>query len=207
MSPYIVSGFYTPDYAHWYSSLRESLDCHNQPHDFAAVPKLKGSWELNVLVKAQHILGAMDRHPDKVIIWLDVDCTVRGDLAPLAQLRGDVGIHHYQKMRRGRYLITRIRSATLTFRPTPGARRFVEAWHSYSRAATVGEDDEATLTRAMLTTPDVTISQIPHKWSATLGKYSAESIIVHSYASWETPKVYRINRFLHRHLGTRAFKE
>ena len=46
------------------------------------------------MAKAQHILAAMNRHPDEVIVWLDVDCIVHGDLSPLADIRGDVAIPH-----------------------------------------------------------------------------------------------------------------
>ena len=34
------------------------------------------------MAKARHILAAMDRHPDEVIVWLDVDCIVHGDCRP-----------------------------------------------------------------------------------------------------------------------------
>ena len=42
----------------------------------------------------------MDRHPDKVIVLLDVDCRVLGDLSPLAEIGGDVGFYVRTKYRR-----------------------------------------------------------------------------------------------------------
>jgi hypothetical protein len=44
-----------------------SLDAHAAPHDIVARPKLTGGWEANTMAKAQAVLEAMDRHPDKVI--------------------------------------------------------------------------------------------------------------------------------------------
>jgi hypothetical protein len=62
----------------------------NIPHDIVEVPKLPGTWEANTMAKPAHLLAAMDRHPDKVIVLLDVDCRVLGDLTPLAGIEGDV---------------------------------------------------------------------------------------------------------------------
>jgi hypothetical protein len=67
----------------------------------------------------------MDRHPDEVIVWLDVDCIVHGDLSPLADNRGDVAFRMHSKFRRhhkgARF---RAQSGTMVFRPTPEARQY-----------------------------------------------------------------------------------
>ena len=189
----------------WFENLRSSLDLYEQPHDFVAVPKVIGGWEVNTLAKASHILAAMDRHPEKVIIWLDVDCMVHGDLAPLAEQSGDVGLYYSIKRRRGRALIMRLQSGTLVFKPTKAARRLVEAWRAHSEQATVGEDDEATLTRAIVETPGIPLCQIDRRWVTSPARPHPEAVIVQSFASRETPKVHKLMRFLHRHLGTLAF--
>jgi hypothetical protein len=61
------------------------------PYHFFAWDKVPGGWETNTRLKPTAILKAMDFYPEKVLIWVDVDCTVRGDLSPLANLRADVG--------------------------------------------------------------------------------------------------------------------
>ena len=94
--------------------------------------------------KAQHILTAMDRHPDQVIIWLDVDCEVFGDLAPLADIRADVAFRMQSKFRRWRKGTRfRAQSGTMVFRPTPEARQFVENWKVASEKAPYGEIDQS----------------------------------------------------------------
>jgi hypothetical protein len=91
------------------------------------------------MAKARHILAAMDRHPDQVIVWLDVDCIVHGDLSPLADIRGDVAFRMHSKFRRhhkgARF---RAQSGTMVFRPTPEARQFVELWSKRPRVRRTG---------------------------------------------------------------------
>ena len=84
MGSVMVCGFYTEDYRRWLIPLVASLDRLGQGHDFVLAEKAGTMWETNTMAKAAHILAAMDRHPDEVIVWLDVDCIVHGDLSPLA---------------------------------------------------------------------------------------------------------------------------
>lgn len=90
----------------------------------------KGAW----LLGGQHhgqagaSMDAMDRHPDKVIVLLDVDCRVLGDLSPLAEIGGDVGFHIRTKYRRSGGMRFGARSGTVVVRPTAGARAYVQAW-------------------------------------------------------------------------------
>jgi hypothetical protein len=121
----IVCGFYTEDYRRWLIPLVASLDRLGQPHDFVLAGKAGHMWETNTMAKASHILAAMDRHPDEVIVWLDVDCIVQGHLSPLADIRGDVAFRMHSKFRR-HHKGTRFRaqSGTMVFRPTPEARQF-----------------------------------------------------------------------------------
>jgi hypothetical protein len=90
-APWIVCAWHTPSYRVWAFKLIASLNAVGAPHDIVEVPKLPGSWEDNTMAKPAQLLAAMDRHPDKAIVFLDVDCLVRGDLSPLAAINGDVG--------------------------------------------------------------------------------------------------------------------
>ena len=136
MGSVIVCGFYTEDYRRWLIPLVASLDRLGQAHDFVLAEKAGAMWETNTMAKARHILAAMDRHPDEVIVWLDVDCIVHGDLSPLADIRGDVAFRMHSKFRRhhkgARF---RAQSGTMVFRPTPEARQFVEHWKRASERA------------------------------------------------------------------------
>ena len=88
--------------------------------------------------------------PDEVIVWLDVDCIVHGDLSPLADIRGDVAFRMHSKFRRhhkgARF---RAQSGTMVFRPTPEARQFVECWKQASERAPYGEIDQSSQVVAM----------------------------------------------------------
>jgi len=60
---WIVFGWYTPDYAHWFAGLEKSLIAHGAPYDFWSVPKLAGGWERNTRRKAEFALAALALHP------------------------------------------------------------------------------------------------------------------------------------------------
>jgi hypothetical protein len=143
-STYVACGFYTPDYHPWLPELIESLTDWEAPYHFVRVPKARGGWERNTMAKPQQILAAMDCHPDRVIVWLDVDCVVYGDLSPLAETRADVAFRMHSKYRRW-HKGTRFRaqSGTMVFRPTPEARQFVENWKIASEQAPHGEIDQS----------------------------------------------------------------
>ena len=200
---YVVCGFYTPDYKGWFDNLCSSLDLYKQPHDFVVVPKVRGGWEVNTLAKAFHVLDALNRHPDRAIIWLDVDCTVRGDLSPLAILRGDICLPFAIKSRRGRAVNLRAHSGTMVIKPNELAKGFIKTWAEHSSQMPFGDDDEAALALTIAQCPDVAITNLDRKWFGTGGEQSRH-IIVHDYASRETRKVHKIMRFIHRHLGTPA---
>jgi hypothetical protein len=140
----IVCGFYTEDYRRWLIPLVASLDRLGRLHDFVPAEKAGHMWETNTMAKASHILAAMDRHPDEVIVWLDVDCVVHGDLTSLADIRGDVAFCMPSKFRRHhKGTRSRAQSGTVVFRPTLEARQFVELWRQASERAPYGEIDQS----------------------------------------------------------------
>ena len=199
--PFIVCGYYTPDYARWLPSLTASLDAHGLPHDFVMTYKLTSGWEANTRVKPMHILDAMSRHPSSVIIFLDVDCLVRGDLSPLANLHGDVALNLTIQRQRGRGIWLRARAGTLVMKPNLRARQFVHSWIDHCQQATYGEDDETALSRTLISHSDVTIQQLHPRWRATAGSLKPDDIIIHDSASRGLPKVRNLTRGLIRLLS------
>src|SRR5687767_2613414 len=127
-APFIVCAWYTPDYRPWADKLIASLDAIGAPYDIVEVPKRPGTWEANTMAKPGQLLAAMDRHPNEVIVFLDVDCEVLGDLTPLADITGDVAFYIRTKYRRSGGTRFGARSGTVVARPTERARRYVEAW-------------------------------------------------------------------------------
>jgi hypothetical protein len=202
-APYIVCGFYTPDYAHWLPPLIASLDAHAQPHDFLLVPKTFRGWEANTRVKPMYISDAMSRHPSSVIIFLDVDCLVRGDLSPLASLHGDVALNITIQRQRGRGIWLRARSGTLVLKPNFRTRYFVHSWIDHCRRATYGEDGETALSRTIISDTDASIQQLHPRWRAPAGSLNPDDMIIHDSASRHLPKVCSATRWIARHLTRR----
>jgi hypothetical protein len=50
-------------------------------------PALGGPWQSGRNTKLR--VAVMDRHPNEVIVWLDMDCIVQGDLhrSPISEAR------------------------------------------------------------------------------------------------------------------------
>lgn len=197
MSNYIACGFYTSDYAPWWEQLRKGLDEHACPHDFVEV-KPAESWEMTTMLKAGEIQKAMQRHPQKVVIYLDVDCMVTGSLEPLAALPGDVSVymrarvHRKTGLRNGSYRMHAI-ARTIVFNPTAGAREFVSNW--IAEPYEYGDVDQTTFLTAMAKSHNTSFQPLAWKWSATLKE---PGIITHDNASKGTKKVSQIGRFFAR---------
>lgn len=66
---------------------------HSASPDIVEVPRPAGSLEAVTLLKPAQLLAAMDRHPGKVIVFLDAYCAVRGQLDELATITSDVSFY------------------------------------------------------------------------------------------------------------------
>lgn len=85
----------------------------------------------------------MNRHPGVRLIWIDVDCRILGDIAPLAAITTDFAVHtksQAMKQRKnrdvGRYrAIIQPWSGTMVISPTPRARKLIEVWQDTERYA------------------------------------------------------------------------
>jgi hypothetical protein len=179
---FIVFAWHTPDYRHFADELIANLTARSIPHDVVEVPKLPDSWEANTMAKPSHLLAAMDRHPDKTIVLVDVDCQVLGDLTPCTSISGDVGFHihtHYGKRGGARLSAW---SGTVIVRPTEGARRYVEAWVAAAKEAPWGEVDQSAQIVAMGRSPGTNFTALGIEWCARKWDNVAEPIVLHDSA-------------------------
>jgi hypothetical protein len=195
---WIVCGWFTPDYRVWADKVIASLDVVGAPHDIIERPKLPGGWEANTMAKPLAVRDAMARHPDKVVIFLDVDCEVRGDLSPLAQIVADVAFYVRSRRGRGGSIRFGIRSGTIVIRPTPAARAFVHAWVMLSEAGMVGDVDQDTLMLAVGAVPGLSLATLDARWCATPADVVTDPVILHDSASRDVRKVTRRRRILWR---------
>lgn len=177
---WIVCGWYTPDYEHWFRKLELSLIEHGAPYDFQAVPKIAGGWERNTCRKAGFVLDALDRHPGKTVIFLDVDCVVTGSLGPLADLPCDIALN-FAVLRKKRRINLVPLTGHIVINQTPKARALMEAWARASDDPEFGLQDQETLTLAM--------GEVDGAEGARIMRTSAAGIIAHENASATAHKV------------------
>ena len=85
----------------------------------------------------------------KTIVFLDVDCIAKADVAPLAAVPGDVAFKVKVRRRPSGSIKVSVVSTVLTIKPTASARRFVETWGRLSREPHWGDVDQTTLALAM----------------------------------------------------------
>jgi hypothetical protein len=180
---YIVAGWYTPDYKHWADRLIKNLDNLCELTDFVEVPKKDGGWEANTLRKPFQILDAMDRNPDRTIIFLDVDCVVRRQLFDLAQIPGDFGVH--MRWRRN----FKNRSGTMVIKPTAKACEMLARWARLNEEAPAGTVDQMTLPQAIMQTEGLSLTILETRYCAVAADALADPIILHDNAAAFQPKI------------------
>jgi hypothetical protein len=173
---WVVCGWFTEDpvYRPLAEQLAASLDAVGAPYDLVSVRKLPGSWETNTLAKAGQALAAVNRHPDKTVVFMDIDYTARGDISWLADSPGDVAMQMVARRRKNGSARLAPSAQVMVFKPNYAARRFIEAWIDLGREPNPGDTSEAFLTLACAV-PDVSISSID---SARVA-----SVLHHSWAS------------------------
>jgi len=203
----VVCGWYTPDYKRYADALRANLNQIGELHDFVEVAKDSGIWEVNTLRKPAQILAAMERWPERTIIFLDVDCHVSGELGDLASIGGDVGLHFRARTLRDGTPRLNARSGTMVIRPTRAARLLIEAWARLCVDAPFGAVDQRTLPMAIALTPGLTITVLGNEYCSVHGDGIADPVISHDCASQYTRKVPRWRRvfshIIHRVLPRR----
>jgi hypothetical protein len=159
---WIVCGWFTDDplYRGYAQNLATSLDQVGAPYDLVATEKLTGGWEVNVRAKPFHVLAAMDRHPEKTVIFMDVDYTAVADLSPLARMRGDVGLKMGAKRRPNGSTRVTAGDQVLVLKPNAAARNLVETWLRLASDARPGDTGETFFSLAVGRVQNCALSNI-----------------------------------------------
>lgn len=131
---WLVTGWFTPNYRPLAEAFAANLSEHGAPFHLFAKPSL-GAW--NTRRKPAVVLEAMDAYPGKTVVLMDVDCRLRGDIEPVTQIGGDVGIvviaRNVRRRRRwAHWLSVECSSRVVVLRPTEGARAFARTWAAQS---------------------------------------------------------------------------
>jgi hypothetical protein len=138
--PYVVTGFFTPNYRPLAETLAKDLEETGNPHHLVARDKGTATWRNVVHWKPEIVLEVMDRYPESSIILLDVDCSVRGPLAPMLEFTGDLSAR--SKLRLTNHVwpfrqktVLHISSRSMVFRPNTRVRKFLADWRDELRTA------------------------------------------------------------------------
>lgn len=148
---WIACGWFTEDktYRPLAEKLAESLDAFGTPYDFVAVDRQAGGWEEHTMLKARQFLDAIDRHPGKTVLLMDVDFIAKGDIAPLAVIPGDIAMRFTARRMPSSFVKLGVNSMLMVAKPTEPARRFVETWVDFSKRTNYGDVDQVTLALAL----------------------------------------------------------
>jgi len=166
--------------------------CHGAPFHLFAKPSL-GAW--NTRRKPAVALEAMDAYPGKTVVLMDVDCRLRGDIEPVTQIDGDVGIvviaRNVRRRRRwAHWLSVECNSRVVVFRPTEGARAFAQTWADTIERSTVNHDEHS-MAWAYLSSPGIHFDYIDQRFSAREIGRIPDAVIEHDSAHDEERRASR----------------
>lgn len=189
---WIVAGWFTPNYRPLAEAFAANLTEHGAPFHLWAKPPL-GSW--NTGRKPSVVLETLDAYPGKTVVLMDVDCVVRGDIAPMTNVSGDVAItviarNMRQRRRWAYWLAVECSSRVVVFTPTDGARAFARAWSDTLEHSTVDHDEHA-MAWAYLSSPKVRFDYIDQAYSAREMGTLPGAIIEHDSAHDEQRRAAR----------------
>jgi hypothetical protein len=187
-----VGDWFTPNYRPLAEAFAANLSEHGAPFHLFAKPSL-GAW--NTRRKPAVVLEAMDAYPGKTVVLMDVDCRLRGDIEPVTQIGGDVGIvviaRNVRRRRRwAHWLSVECSSRVVVLRPTEGARAFARTWAAQIEASAVNHDEHS-MAWAYLSSPGVHFDYIDQKYSAREIGRIPDAVIEHDSAHDEARRASR----------------
>ena len=198
---YVVCGWYTPDYNHLADRLIGSLNAVGAEHDIVAVPAAEGGWERQTMRKPAQVLAAMERHPGKTIAFVDVDCEAVCPLGEIEDIRGDVAFHFRAGITGKGPTRFFGRTSLMVLRPTPAARRMVEAWIAIGKSASRGTVDQNTLPMAIALTPHILVEHLPARFCAHHVDQERAPLFKHSNASRKARKIPKWLRYFYHQVS------
>ncbi|AGK57522.1 hypothetical protein HYPDE_29233 [Hyphomicrobium denitrificans 1NES1] len=178
----IVVGFFTPNYKPIADRFVANLARIGISHHIFAVSG--HDWKSATLLKPEIIAGARSLYPRAPIVFMDVDCIIRGPVHPLFEMISgtDVAlpIRIIQSDKRD---LVWSSSRIIVWNPTDGAARLLKRWIelcSERSSMHVKLNDEKLLLRAISQSGGVTFTQIPAQYAAfEITDIGPEAVIVH----------------------------
>ncbi|MFA5958263.1 hypothetical protein [Hyphomicrobium sp.] len=200
-SDFVVIGFFTPNYEPSASAFSKNLIEHRISHHLYARPVLGDSWYSQTRQKPTVLALARTDYPDRPLIFMDVDCTVRGDVSGILQSPGDLAMRTkgtaLGSVRRALKPTTRV----LLLRPTAGADAFVAAWEAGCQHAGKGDSAEAVLIEVMSDSPErYAVGTLPLTYAGIeLHDAPVNAVIVHDSIHDQTRPAWALRRSAQRY--------
>lgn len=188
---WLVIGWFTPDYRPLAERFASNLATHSTPFHLFARSKVAAGW--NTAQKPDVVLHAMSMYPDKTLVLMDLDCTIHGDVSPVIDVPGDVGITVTARNLRGRpdrhwrvgedkrwkhQIAVERSSRVAVFKPTSGACAFALKWRDQVVNSIVNHDEHS-MVWAFLHSAGVQFSYIDAKYSGREAGQLPDAIIEH----------------------------
>ncbi len=181
---FIVIGFFTPDYFPLADALSKNLIEHGISHHLYARAKSAGQWGHQTLQKPSVLKTARVDHPNEVLILMDVDCQVRGDISAMLNVIGDIAIPMGRKpMKNGTALKPGTR--VLLVRPTAQTDIFLKIWDEMCRLELdqVGNDEIRLQMAIEGSAGRFSVTILPHHFTGReIRKATQQDIIIHDSA-------------------------
>lgn len=199
-SPFIVVGFFTPDYASAAMAFAKNLVEHRISHHLYARPNAEGDWFSQTRQKPSVLTAARKDYPEDVLVLMDIDCRIRGDINGILHSPGDVALRTKRTTAGRRYALkpcTRV----MVLRPTAGSTAFVNAWQSACQSSRRGSA-EAVLMLSMSDTPEsYSVGTMPLRYAGMeLHDAPSDALIVHDSIRDPTRPLWATRRRFQKYL-------
>jgi hypothetical protein len=179
-SDFLVIGFFTPNYEPAASAFAKSLAEHRISHHLYARPIVEGDWYSQTRQKPTVLALARRDHPNENLIFMDVDCRVRGDIGEILKTRGDIAMRTKGTGKASRIAL-KPATRVMLLRPTPGTDAFIAGWEAACQRAGKGNSAEYMLIQAMSDSPEnYSIGTLPIRYAGIeLHDALPDAVIVH----------------------------
>ncbi len=178
---FVACAFYTPNYLEQVLSLKASLERLGINHYFRRYER-GATWEATTRLKPVFVHHALERFPDKDVLYLDADAVVRRPLDFFDTVATDVSIlfHH---VRAGGTNYLRISAGTVFVRNTDGGRRFATLWKEAEQHCGPLTLDEDMIYMAFTDMAGISITVLPPSYVKIFDKPGEMPVIEHFQAS------------------------
>jgi hypothetical protein len=199
-SDFLVIGFFTPNYEPAASAFSKNLAEYHISHHLYARPIVEGDWYSQTRQKPSVLASARRDYPNGVLLFMDVDCRVRGDISEILKSRGDISMR-IKGTAMGSRQALKPGTRVMLVRPNTGADAFIADWAAACQRARDGNSAEYMLIQAMSDSPEnYSVGTLPIKYAGMeLHDAPADAVIVHDSIRDPTRPGWALRRGLQRY--------